>query len=47
MMDNRQAELHRFFSEKAKHLQHEIDWEIEKIGGRSSDDCQWQIFRQS
>ncbi len=33
MMDSRQAELHRFFSEKAKHLQNEIDWEIAKIGG--------------
>ena len=33
MMDSRQTELHRFFSEKAKHLQNEIDWEIAKIGG--------------
>ena len=33
MMDRQQAELHKFFSEKAKHLQNEIDFEIEKIGG--------------
>ena len=29
----KQADLHKFFSEKAKHLQNEIDLEIEKIGG--------------
>lgn len=32
-MTKQQADLHRFFSDKAKHLQNEIDWEIEKIGG--------------
>jgi cell division protein FtsB len=32
-MTEQQTELHRFFSEKAKHLQNEIDWEIKKIGG--------------
>ena len=33
MMNEKQAALHRFFSDKAKHLQNEIDWEIERIGG--------------
>ncbi len=33
MMNEKKARLHRFFSEKAKHLQNEIDLEIEKIGG--------------
>ena len=32
-MTKQQADLHRFFSEKAKHLQNEIDWEIAQIGG--------------
>ena len=32
-MTEQQAELYHFFSEKAKHLQNEIDWEIAKIGG--------------
>lgn len=32
-MTEQQAKLHEFFSEKAKHLQNEIDWEIAKIGG--------------
>ena len=33
MMNEQQAALHRFFSDKAKHLQKEIDLEIENIGG--------------
>ncbi len=33
MTDGRQAELQRFFAEKAKHLQNEIDYEIRNIGG--------------
>ena len=33
MMTTKQAALQRFFIEKAKHLQNEIDMEIEKIGG--------------
>ena len=32
-MNEQQAKLHEFFSEKAKHLQSEIEVEIEKIGG--------------
>ena len=32
-MDETRAELQKFFSDKAKHLQNEIDLEIEKIGG--------------
>lgn len=32
-MDRKQTELHGFFTEKAKHLQNEIDLEIQKIGG--------------
>ena len=32
-MTEQQAKLHQFFSDKAKHLQNEIDFEIEKIGG--------------
>lgn len=32
-MTKQQADLHRFFSDKAKHLQNEIDLEIAKIGG--------------
>lgn len=32
-MDRKHAELHSFFTEKAKHLQNEIDLEIQKIGG--------------
>lgn len=32
-MTEKQAALHLFFSDKAKHLQNEIDMEIEKIGG--------------
>lgn len=28
-----QADLHRFFTDKAKHLQKEIDMEIKAIGG--------------
>lgn len=32
-MTKQHEALHRFFSEKAKHLQNEIDFEIEKIGG--------------
>ena len=31
-MTKQQADLHRFFSDKAKHLQNEIDLEIAKIG---------------
>lgn len=33
MMTGQQKSLHQFFSDKAKHLQNEIDLEIEKIGG--------------
>ena len=33
MMNARQAALHQFFTDKARHLQHEIDLEVEKIGG--------------
>ena len=33
MMNEQQKALHCFFAEKAKHLQNEIDLEIEKIGG--------------
>ena len=32
-MGKKQTELQRFFTEKAKHLQNEIDLEIQKIGG--------------
>ena len=32
-MNEQQAKLFQFFSEKAKHLQNEIDLEIEKVGG--------------
>lgn len=32
-MNEQQERLHRFFSEKAKHLQNEIDLEVEKVGG--------------
>ena len=32
-MNQQQEALHQFFSEKARHLQNEIDLEIEKIGG--------------
>ena len=32
-MNEQQMALHKFFSEKAKHLQNEIDLEIEKVGG--------------
>lgn len=32
-MDETRAELQKFFSDKVKHLQNEIDLEIEKIGG--------------
>ena len=32
-MTEKQLNLHKFFSEKAKHLQNEIDMEIKKIGG--------------
>ena len=32
-MTVKQADLHKFFSEKARHLQNEIDMEIQKIGG--------------
>ena len=32
-MTDKQAALHLFFSDKAKHLQNEIEMEIEKIGG--------------
>ena len=32
-MTEQQAVLYRFFSEKAKHLQNEIDYEIAKVGG--------------
>ena len=32
-MTEQQAKLHQFFSDKAKHLQNEIDLEIAKIGG--------------
>ena len=32
-MNEQQIALHKFFSEKAKHLQNEIDLEIEKVGG--------------
>ena len=32
MMTKQQADLHRFFSDKARHLQNEIDLEIAKIG---------------
>ena len=32
-MADKHSMLQRFFSEKAKHLQNEIDMEIEKIGG--------------
>lgn len=32
-MNELQAGIHQFFSEKAKHLQNEIDLEIEKVGG--------------
>ncbi len=32
-MNEKRTRLHRFFSEKAKHLQNEIELEIEKIGG--------------
>ena len=35
MMTAQQARLHQFFTEKARHLQNEIDLEIEKIGGES------------
>ena len=35
MMNEQQAVLHRFFSDKAKHLKNEIDLEIEKIGGEN------------
>ena len=31
-MTEQQAKLHQFFSDKAKHLQNEIDLEIAKIG---------------
>ena len=34
-MDYRTKELYRFFLDKAKHLQNEINWEIKKIGGES------------
>ena len=33
MMTKQQESLYRFFTEKAKHLQNEIDMEIAKIGG--------------
>lgn len=33
MMTEKQEALYRFFSDKANHLQNEIDLEIEKIGG--------------
>ena len=33
MMTTQQEKLHRFFTEKAKHLQNEIDLEIANIGG--------------
>lgn len=33
IMNEQQIALHKFFSEKAKHLQNEIDLEIEKVGG--------------
>ena len=32
-MTEQQAKLWQFFADKAKHLQNEIDFEIEKIGG--------------
>ena len=32
-MTKQQEALYRFFSEKAEHLQNEIEWEIAKIGG--------------
>lgn len=32
-MTEQQVNLHQFFSEKAKHLQHEIDLEMDRIGG--------------
>ena len=32
-MTDKQADLHMFFSDKAKHIQNEIEIEIEKIGG--------------
>ena len=32
-MNEQQAKLHEFFSEKSKHLQSEIELEIAKIGG--------------
>ena len=32
-MNDQQAKLQKFFAEKAKHLQSEIDLEIEKLGG--------------
>lgn len=32
-MNQQQEALYQFFSEKARHLQNEIDLEIEKIGG--------------
>lgn len=32
-MNEQQAKLHKFFAERAKHLQSEIELEIEKIGG--------------
>ena len=34
-MTQQHEALYRFFSEKAKHLQNEIDWEIAKIGGEN------------
>ncbi len=34
-MNDKLNALHRYFSDKAKHLQNEIDWEIEKIGGEN------------
>ena len=32
-MNEQQEALHKFFSERARHLQNEIDLEIEKVGG--------------
>lgn len=35
MINPQHRELHRFFAEKAKHLQKEIDYEVKKAGGES------------
>ena len=35
MMTKQQEDICRFFAEKAKHLQNEIDQEIEKVGGEN------------